>query len=212
MAKDGYLDTRNGNEISESFIRGLKQKLYYAPKQRKMELLNFVLRKRVSGKVIVFRRTTFGAEKVLKTLLKGGLKAVCIHSEKSKEEQKEALKKFESDEANFLVLTDVSLEHFSSKCKAEMVINFDLPTSASAYLDRHLLMVGKGNSVTFCSLEEKKTVRKIEEIIDKRILVEKNHEFNDDPEEFLAGIRRSEGEGRKSRKSSSSKKKKKRWY
>ena len=111
-----------------------------------------------------------------------------------------------------MVLTDVSLEHFSSKCKAEMVINFDLPTSASAYLDRHLLMVGKGNSVTFCSLEEKKTVRKIEEIIDKRILVEKNHEFNDDPEEFLAGIRRSEGEGRKSRKSSSSKKKKKRWY
>ena len=76
MAKQGYLDTRNGNEISKSFLKGLKQKLYYAPKPRKMELLNFILRKRISGKVIVFRRTTFGTEEtiVCKTYIKFVLK------------------------------------------------------------------------------------------------------------------------------------------
>lgn len=212
MAKQGYLDTRNGNEISKSFLKGLKQKLYYAPKPRKMELLNFILRKRISGKVIVFRRTTFGTEKVVKSLLKEGLKAVCIHSEKSEAEKKDALRKFESNEVGFLVLTDVALQEFSTKCKVEVLINFDLPSSALTYLDRHLLLIGKGSSISFCSLEEKKTVRIIEEIIDRRLVVEKHHKFNDDPEEFLSGIRRPEGTSRKSRKSSASKKKKNRWY
>jgi len=211
MAKEGYLDTKNGNEISESFLRGLKQKLYYAPKQRKMELLNFILRKRVQGKVIVFRRTTFGADKALKTLLKSEFEAVCIHSEKSQSEQNEALKKFKSGEANFLVTTDVSLAQLELD-RVEMVINFDLPAAPESYLDRQLLVTGKGISFTFCSIEEKQSVRAVEELMDRRLVVEKNHPFNDDPKAFTEGVRRPSGSTRKGRKSASSKQKKRRWY
>jgi ATP-dependent RNA helicase RhlE len=176
-----------------------------------MELLAFVLRKRIKGKAILFRRTTFGAEKVHKSLVKLGHKAVCIHSEKSKEEQTNALKKFASVDFEFLVVTDVSLRDLKLE-KVGVIINFDLPSSPEAYLDRQLLLESKGMSFVFCSLEEKKTVRAIEEVIEKRLLVEKNHPFNDDLEEFVSGVRRPVNVSRKSRKSDGSKKKKKRWY
>jgi ATP-dependent RNA helicase RhlE len=209
--KEGYIATNNGEEISKPFLLGVKHKLFYASKQRKMELLAFVLRKRIKGKVIVFRRTTFGAEKVLKSLLKLGHKAVCLHSEKSREEQKNAMDQFNSFDVGFLVLTDVKLKSLNLE-RVGVIINFDLPTIPEAYLDRQLLMLSKGISFVFCSIEEKKTVRVIEEIIDKRLVVEKNHPFNDDPEEFIAGVRRPDNTSRKSRKSDASKKKKKRWY
>ena len=211
MTKQGYIETNNGKEISKSFLLGVKNKLFYASKQRKMELLAFVLRKRIKGKVILFRRTTFGAEKAHKSLVQLGHKTVCIHSEKSKEEQTNALKKFASVDVEFLVVTDVSLRDLKLE-KVGVIINFDLPSSPDAYLDRQLLLESKGMSFVFCSLEEKKTVRAIEEVIEKRLLVEKNHPFNDDLEEFVSGVRRPGNVSRKSRKSDGSKKKKKRWY
>ena len=211
MIKEGYIETNSGGEISKSFLLGVKNKLFYASKQRKMELLAFVLRKRIKGKVILFRRTTFGAEKVQKSLIKLGYHSVCIHSGKSKEEQKNALKSFALDDAEFLVLTDVSLKDLKLE-RVSVIINFDLPSAPEAYLDRQILLESKGFSFVFCSLEEKKTVRAIEEIIGKRLLVEKNHPFNDDLEEFVSGVRRPSNVSRKSRKSDSSKKKKKRWY
>ena len=211
MIKEGYIETNSGGEISKSFLLGVKNKLFYASKQRKMELLAFVLRKRIKGKVILFRRTTFGAEKVQKSLIKLGYHSVCIHSDKSKEEQKKSLKSFASEDAEFLVLTDVSLRDLNLD-KVGVIINFDLPSAPGVYLDRQLLLQSKGVSFVFCSIEEKKTVRAIEGIIDKRLLVEKNHPFNDDLEEFISGVRRPDHVSRKSRKSDGSKKKKKRWY
>jgi len=108
-------------------------------------------------------------------------------------------------------VTDVSLRDLKLE-KVGVIINFDLPSSSDAYLDRQLLLESKGVSFVFCSLEEKKTVRAIEEVIEKRLLVEKNHPFNDDLEEFVSGVRRPGNVSRKSRKSDGSKKKKKRWY
>lgn len=205
------LETNNGKEISKSFLLGVKHKLFFASKQRKMELLEFVLKKRIKGKVIVFRRTVFGAEKALKTLLRLGHNAVCIHSGKSKEDQKNILGNFDSNNMGFIVLTDVFLKDVNLN-KVSMIINFDLPSVPETYLDRQLLMESGGTSFVFCSIEEKKTVREIEEIIQKRFLVEKNHPFNDDPKEFISGVRRPKNVSRKNRKSGTSRKKKKRWY
>tara|TARA_Y100000589_G_scaffold295529_1_gene302007 strand:- start:550 stop:756 length:207 start_codon:yes stop_codon:yes gene_type:complete len=58
-----------------------------------------------------------------------------------------------------------------------LLINFDLPSPPTAYLIRQLLLESTGLSFVFCSMEEKKTVRRIEGILDKRLLVEKNHPF-----------------------------------
>lgn len=209
--KPGYIETNHSGEVATSKFMGLKQKLFYAPQQRKMELFIYILRKRISGQVIVFRRTTFGAEKVQKTLLKNGFNSVCIHSDIPAKDQKEALKKFEAKEVQFLVITDVSSRKIKLD-KVAAVFNFDFPAKPIEYLDRQLLVGYKGISFSLCSIEEKSTLRAIEDLIDRRLLVEKNHPFNDNPEEFTANVRRPKGASKKGRKSTNSKQKKKRWY
>lgn len=209
--RSGYVNTSHSGEVSISKFKVLKQKLYYAPQQKKMELCAYILRKRISGQVILFRRTTFGAEKLEKMLLKNEYDVVCIHSDKSEDEQKSALKKFNANEAQFLVITDVSYR-FHKPERASIIVSFDLPSKSIEYLDRQLLLAPKGVSFSLCSIEEKSTLRSIEDLIDRRLIVEKNHPFNDNPEEFTANVRRPKGASAKSRKSSSSKQKKKRWY
>lgn len=209
--KPGYILTNHSGEVALAKYKGLKLKLYYAPQQKKMDLCAYILRKRISGQVIIFRKTTFGADKVEKMLLKNEFTVTCIHSEKSEKEQKEALKKFESAEAQILVITDLSFRSVKLP-KAGIVINYDLPNKAIDYLDRQLLVGPKGISFSFCSIEEKSTLRAIEEVIDRRLIVEKNHPFNDDPDQFTANVRRPKGSAKKGRKSSGSKEKKKRWY
>ena len=65
--------------------------------------------------------------------------------------------------------------------------------------------------------DEKSIIKDIEAQIDRKFLVNKDHPFNDDLEEFTSEARRTKegatkSNGTKSRKSAGSKNKKKRWY
>ena len=207
----GHIKTNHSGDVSLSKFKGLKQKLYYAPQQNKMDLCAYILRKRITGQLIVFRRTTFGADKVEKMLIKNEFNTVCIHSNKTEDEQLNALKKFKSEEAQILVITDVAFRSVTLN-KVGMVINYDLPSKAVEYLDRQLLVGTKGISFTLCSIEEKSTLREIELLLDQKLIVEKNHPFNNNPDEFTANVRRPKGASKKGRKSKGSKEKKKRWF
>ena len=211
MMENGILKTWDGQEVLPAFLKSLKQKLFYAPKQKKMELLTYVLRKRLKGKLIIFRRTTFGADKVVKMLAGMDCASVGIHSEKSDEENAVSLKSFKSGNIDVLVVTDTAFRRLDLN-RVDMIINFDLPTFSEHYVDRQSIAVSKAVVITFCALEEKQMVRDIQQLIDLKLVVEKNHPFVLDPKEFAAEVRRTEGTGKKSRKSANSKKKKKRWY
>ena len=205
------LKTWDGQEVSPAFLRSLKQKLFYAPKQKKMELLTYILRKRLKGKLIIFRRTTFGADKVVKMLAGMNCPSVGIHSEKSKEENTASLKSFKSEKINVLVVTDTAFRKLDLN-RVDMLINFDLPAFSDHYIDRMSIAFSKAVVITFCALQEKQMVREIKELNDIKFIIEKNHPFVLDSEDFAAEVRRPEGTSKKSRKSSNSKKKKKRWY
>ena len=137
--------------------------------------------------------------------------SVGIHSEKSDEENAVSLKSFKSGNIDVLVVTDTAFRRLDLN-RVDMIINFDLPTFSEHYLDRQSIAVSKAVVITFCALEEKQMVRDIQDLIDLKLVVEKNHPFVLDPKEFAAEVRRTEGTGKKSRKSANSKKKKKRWY
>lgn len=194
-----------------SALRGAKQKLYFSAKKRKMEMLDFVLRKRVKGQLVIFRKTQFGADKILKMLIKKDLKAVCIHTEKTADEKADALKRFNNNSASILVVTDKAFKKLQLK-KVDLLINFDVSAYVEDFAARFGVLKLKSAVHTFCSVEEKSIIKEIEEKIDRRFLVEKHHPFNDDLEEFTSEVRRPKGETAKSRKSAGSKKKKKRWY
>ena len=137
--------------------------------------------------------------------------SVGIHSEKSEEENTASLKRFKSGDINVLVVTDTAFRRLDLN-RVDMLINFDLPTFSEHYIDRLSIVVSKAVVITFCALEEKQMVRDIKDLNDLKFVVEKNHPFILDSEDFAAEVRRPEGTNKKSRKSSNSKKKKKRWY
>jgi ATP-dependent RNA helicase RhlE len=199
-----------------SALRGAKQKIYFAAKKRKMELCEFVFKKRIKGNLIIFRKTQFGADKIMKMLDKRGMTAVCIHTEKTANERADALKRFSNDSANILVITDKAFKNITVK-KADMIINFDVPAYIEDFVARFGTLKPKGAVHTFCAVDEKPIIKEIEAQIDRRFLVNKDHPFNDDLEEFTSEARRTKNNdiksnGTKSRKSAGSKNKKKRWY
>lgn len=194
-----------------SALRGAKQKLYFSAKKRKLELCEFVFRKRLKGNLIIFRKNQFGAEKVMKLLAKRGMVAVCIHTEKTASEKADAMKRFNNNSATIMVVTDQAFKDINLK-KADMIINFDVPSYVEDFVARFGVLKQKGTVHTFCAIDEKATIKEIESKIDRKFFVEKHHPFNDDLEEFTSEVRRPEGEVKKSRKSAASKAKKKRWY
>ena len=199
-----------------SALRGAKQKLYFSAKKRKMELCEFVFRKKIKGNLIIFRKTKFGADKIMKMLAKRDMNAVCIHTEKTSNEKADALKRFNNNSVNILVITDKAFKNITPS-KADMIINFDVPSYIQDFVARFGTLKQKGTVHTFCSVHEKPIIKDIQAQIDRRFLVNKDHPFNDDIEEFNSEARRTKNNatkknGTKSRKSAGSKNKKKRWY
>ena len=199
-----------------SALRGAKQKLYFSAKKRKMELCEFVFRKKIKGNLIIFRKTQFGADKIMRMLAKRDMNAVCIHTEKTTNEKADALKRFNNNSVNILVITDKAFKNISVN-KADMIINFDVPSYIEDFVARFGTLKQKGTVHTFCAVNEKSIIKDIEAQIDRKFLVNKDHPFNDNLEEFTSEARRTKesatkSNGTKSRKSAGSKNKKKRWY
>ena len=71
--------------------KNIHQLVYYVPKRNKIELCLHLLRNTIKGRIIIFRRTKFGVDKLEKTLLKNGYNVDSIHGDKSQTARQEAL-------------------------------------------------------------------------------------------------------------------------
>ena len=193
----------------------VNQLLYYVPKRNKIELCLHLLRQTIKGKLIIFRRTKFGVDKLEKTLLKHGYKVECIHGNKSQTNRQAALKRFKKNEAHILIATDVAARGIDIS-NVDAVINFDLPNIPETYVHRigRTARAGKsGLAYSFCSADEKLYVKNIQQLIQFQIDVIQEHPYPLDPK-AKKEIHKTPGKSKhkKGRKSKASKKKKKRWY
>ena len=190
------------------------QTLYYVPKPKKIELCLHLLRNRIKGSVIIFRRTKFGVDKLEKALIKNNYKAVSIHGDKSQNLRLEALKSFKKGNVDILIATDVASRGIDIK-DVDAVINFDLPNIPETYVHR-IGRTGraekKGSSFSFCSADEKSYVSLIEKLMHKNIFVVEDHPYPLDPKAKPEVHKKQGSKYKKGRKSQASKKKKKRWY
>jgi len=191
------------------------QKLYLVPKPDKIELLLFVMRNVVKEKsVLIFRRTKFGVEKALKSLIKNRFKADALHGDKSQSDRTIALNRFKNKEVNILVATDLAARGLDIDL-LDFVINFDIPSQPETYVHRIGRTGRAGNvgaSLSFCSADEKTYINFIETLIGEKIPVE---ELNPHPLDKNAKpvVHKKKGsKHKKGRKGSGSKAKKKRWY
>jgi len=139
--------------------------------ERKRGALLALIRERQLPQVLVFCGTKLGANRLTQYLVREGVHAATIHSDKTQSERIKALEAFKASELNVLVATDVAARGIDIE-QLPMVINFDLPGAAEDYVHR-IGRTGRagcpGEAVSFVSPEESRNLADIEALLKKPI-------------------------------------------
>ena len=161
----------------------------FIPQPDKTKAAIELLKHHKGSRTIMFSRTKRGCDRIAKRLNAQGLNAQAIHGNKSQNQRTRALEAFRKGDTDILVATDVAARGIDIPDVA-LVLNFDLPQVAEAYVHRigRTGRAGKsGLAIAFCNDEETKMLRDIEKIIKKKIplrqtdgTVEKEPAYNPD--------------------------------
>ncbi|MEM1277910.1 MAG: DEAD/DEAH box helicase [Pseudomonadota bacterium] len=151
----------------------IDQSIHFVQKAEKQALLIDQLRSHPDELALVFARTKYGAERLMKTLVKAGFPAASIHGNKSQGQRDRAIKGFRSGEVKVLVATDVAARGIDIP-GVGFVYNFDLPNVAENYVHR----IGRtaragaaGQAIAFCAPDEAEYLRDIQKVLGTQIPV-----------------------------------------
>lgn len=198
----------------QTTAKNIGQLLYYLPKKNKTDLCLHLLRNTINGKIIIFRRTKFGVDKLEQTLQKNGYNVTSIHGDKTQSIRNKAIEDFKNKKATILIATDVAARGIDIT-NVDAIINFDIPNVPETYVHRigRTGRAGKsGIAFSFCSPDENVYIRTIEALIEKPIKVIDEHPYPIQKPKHTKKQPNTISKHKKGRKSEASKKKKKRWY
>jgi ATP-dependent RNA helicase RhlE len=157
----------------------VEQGVYFVSKPDKRKLLVHLLKEKPTQSVLIFSRTKFGADKIVKMLKKSEIKAEAIHGNKSQGARQRTLKDFKTGRVNVLVATDIAARGIDVDDLA-LVINYDLPNVSETYVHR-IGRTGRasasGVALSFCDKEERAYLRDIEKLIKQSIDVITDNPF-----------------------------------
>ncbi len=157
----------------------VEQVVYFVGKRNKPKLLSHILKTEEYESALVFSRTKYGADKIVRFLKKAGIHAEAIHGNKSQGARQRALTNFKSGNTKVLVATDIAARGIDVK-ELSLVINFDLPNISETYVHR-IGRTGRagasGLAISFCDTDEKSYLRDIQKLINQRIPVVSDHPF-----------------------------------
>ncbi len=149
----------------------VEQSVYMVNRDRKLPLLQHLIRSANIQRVVVFTRTKHGADKVARRLNNVGLSALAIHGNKAQNLRTRTLESFKSGRTRVLVATDVAARGLDVDGISH-VINFDIPMEPESYIHR----VGRtgragasGIAVSFCDSDERSLLRQVERLLRKPI-------------------------------------------
>lgn len=164
----------------------VSQELYHVDGINKPQLLRHILKDPTLTQVLVFTKTKYGADKVVKELIHSNIKSMAIHGNKSQNARQTALKDFKKGNIRVLVATDIAARGIDIS-ELPMVINYDLPNMPETYVHR-IGRTGRagfsGKSISFANFDELSYVKEIQKLIGKAIPLAENNPFP--MESFLA--------------------------
>ena len=141
--------------------------LYSVPPHLKTPLLLELLKRTVTGSVLVFTRTKHRAEKLSKQIGKAGFRATSLHSDRTQGQRQSALTGFRSGHYQVMVATDIAARGLDVEGISH-VINFDMPATADDYIHR-IGRTGRaersGDAFTLVTPDDKDMIRALEKII-----------------------------------------------
>ncbi|MCX6259533.1 MAG: DEAD/DEAH box helicase [Bacteroidia bacterium] len=164
---------------SASTVDIVNQFVYFVDKGNKNALLLELLKEDKIKTALVFTRTKYGADKVVKVLKKKNIIAESIHGNKAQTARQSALSNFKAQTTRILVATDIAARGIDVD-DLEYVINYEIPNISETYVHR-IGRTGRaganGTAISFCDADEKAYLKDIEKLITKKIMVVDNHPF-----------------------------------
>ena len=152
-------------------VESVEQLIHPVDKNRKRELLSWLIGSNNWQQVLVFGRTKHGANRLAKQLNSDGIRATAIHGNKSQNARTEALASFKSGKVQVLVATDIAARGLDI-VQLPHVINYELPHVAEDYVHR-IGRTGRaghrGHAISLVCGEESGQLRDIERFIKREI-------------------------------------------
>jgi ATP-dependent RNA helicase RhlE len=166
----------------------IDQFLIRTPQGVKPALLKEVLKEKGADRVIVFCRTRSRADSTCRRLRRAGYNVEAIHSNRSQNQRRRALDKFEAGEVNIITATDV-LARGIDVDEVDYVVNYDLPEQPEDYVHR-IGRTGRagqrGFAISFVTPENRDALRDIERMTKQTIPEMELNDFDWDAERATA--------------------------
>ncbi|HEY0635237.1 MAG TPA: ATP-dependent RNA helicase RhlE [Gammaproteobacteria bacterium] len=143
------------------------QVIHPVDRERKRELLSFLIGSRNWRQVLVFTRTKHGANRLAEQLDKDGITAAAIHGNKSQGARTKALADFKSGAVRVLVATDIAARGLDID-QLPHVVNYELPNVPEDYVHR-IGRTGRagneGEAMSLVCVDEHKLLKDIERLL-----------------------------------------------
>ena len=176
----------------------IQQQIFFVEKNDKKGLLLHILKDRSIETALVFARTKHGSDRIVKDLVKVGIKAEAIHGNKSQNARQRALTNFKAKTTRILVATDIAARGIDVDELAH-VINYELPNIPETYVHR-IGRTGRaglsGTAFSFCDPEEKEFLDDIEKLIGLKIPVTEDHPYAMSWQSLLSGAAAAKSKGK----------------
>ena len=149
----------------------IEQRVLFVERSGKQALLRTILRADGVERALVFTKTKRAANALAGQLVRSGIKATAIHSNKSQSARQRALEAFRRKQVQVLVATDVAARGIDIEGITH-VVNFDLPIEPEGYIHR-IGRTGRagaeGVALSFCCAGERRELRAIEKLIGQKV-------------------------------------------
>lgn len=176
----------------------IQQQIFYVDKNDKKNLLHHILLDKTIETALVFARTKHGADRIVKDLIKVGVKAEAIHGNKSQNARQRALTNFKAKTTRILVATDIAARGIDVD-ELTHVINYELPNIPETYVHR-IGRTGRaglsGTALSFCDAEEKEFLDDIEKLIGLKLPVTEDHPYAMSWQSLMSGAAAAKGKSK----------------
>ncbi|CAJ1843489.1 ATP-dependent RNA helicase RhlE [Aeromonas salmonicida] len=149
----------------------VEQRVYAVDGERKVALVEHLIKVKGWAPVLIFSRTRQGADKLAQQLGKAGINALAFHGDLSQGAREKVLLAFRAGTLQALVATDVAARGLDI-LDLNYVINLEFPFVAEDYVHR-IGRTGragnKGLAITLFSPEDAPLLEKVEAVLDTRL-------------------------------------------
>ncbi|MBA6339136.1 DEAD/DEAH box helicase [Colwellia sp. BRX8-7] len=189
----------------------VNQSVYHLDKANKVPLLFNILQKPEFEKVLIFCKTKFGADIIVKALEKASITAASLHSSKTQAVREEALQNFKDSNLRVLVATDVAARGIDVN-NITLVINYNLPEDPRNYIHRigRTARAGKsGMAISFAVENDMRQLINIENSIGQVIPIVTEQPFHKEFSKLPKEVKKKVSKTNKTNRTNSTRKKRK---